>query len=211
MIDKIDKQTGKEIENVEFTIVKLDKDSGKEIGEKITAKTNEEGKLAIKINGVKAKGEYVYKITETKLNGYKQIKEIKIKVYIGEEGNVQKIELLEENEAIKEIKVEEQIIRLIIENEKEKRPENNNTINNTTNNTTNTTPGPDDNNNKIENNNGISGANNNTNKENKTIGSAIKNAVSKIPYTGASYVIILLLISSSAIAAISYIRYKNIK
>lgn len=223
MLDKIDKQTKKAMSNIEFTITRIDENTGDEIGSKVKATTNEDGKLAIKINKVKAKHEYVYKIKETTPKGYKDVKEIIVKVYIREDGSVEKAELLEKNKAVKEIKVEDKIVKLTVENEKEdsnpsdNNTVNNNTINNATNNTTNSNTNNNVNTNTNNNtNNPNPGVQNrvgkdNTNTGNKKIGQAIKNAVSKIPYTGASYVIILLLITSTTIATISYIKYKNTK
>ncbi len=215
VLEKIDKETQEKMKGIEFTITKIDEQTGEEIGEIINVTTNEEGKLAFKISGVKAKGEYVYKIKENTPKGYKPIEQIKVKIYIGEDGKVEKVEQLGKNTAVKEIEVDEGIIKLIIQNEKEaKKPENNttkpdnNTIKDPEGNNlkpTNTPNNPEDpkdsNQNKLQ----------NMNSQNKTIVQQIKQAVNKIPYTGASYTIILLLLTGTTLATISYIKYKNIK
>ena len=65
----------------------------------------------------------MYKVEEIKTEEYKQINEIKIRDAIGENGTVEKIDLLEENEAVEELQVENGKLKIIIQNEKEEIPD----------------------------------------------------------------------------------------
>lgn len=218
LLEKIERLTGRAMENVQFTITPVNEQEEQEA----VVTTNKEGKIALKITGVKAKGEYIYKIKENTPKGYKDIEEIQIKVYVGEDGELEKIELLKENEAVKEIKVKDGIIEITVENEKEtESPENPPENPDNPPDKPDTPPDTPDNPDVPDTPEEPTNPNNpdapespkqeTPNGGNKTIKAAIKNAVSKIPYTGASYIVMLLLLTGSVASAISYIKYKNTK
>ena len=117
-LNKIDKDTQLPMRNVEFKITEIEEETEEEKGNKGVLTTDENGHISFKIEKVKA-GTYVYKLEETKISGYKAINEIKVKVTIGENGRVEKVELLEENEAVKNFLVENGQVKIIIENERE--------------------------------------------------------------------------------------------
>ena len=207
---KMDKDTLLPIENVEFKIAEIDETTGQSKENSNIFTTNKDGYIGLKVEKVKA-GEYVYKIEETKIGGYKAIKEIKVKVTIGDMGTVEKVELLEENEAVKELKIENGRVKIVIQNEKEtKNPDDNDNKDDSKDND------KDDNkdNTKDDNNpNTINPTNTKketTGNEQKTgIVSTIKRAVSKIPYTGTSSILIILISLTSISGIISYIKYKR--
>ena len=119
------------------------------------------------------------------------------------------MELLEENEAVKELKIENGRVKIVIQNEKEtKNPDDNKDDSKDNDKDDNKDNTKDDNNpNTI---NPTNTKKETTGNEQKTgIVSTIKRAVSKIPYTGTSSILIILISLTSISGIISYIKYKK--
>lgn len=104
--------------NVEFVVTEIDKETGEEKETQTKIVTNESGNSTLKIKNLQAGNTYVYKISESCCTGYKKMKDIKIEVTVGNNGAIENIKLLEENDAVKDLQLEDGIGKIIIQNEK---------------------------------------------------------------------------------------------